>query len=48
VVYIFAGLSIVLGFIDVVAKETLMRHQAGRRRRRGGGSEEGREEDARV
>src|SRR3712207_4628558 len=36
VVYIFAGLSIILGFIDVVAKETLMRHQAGRR---GGGSE---------
>jgi voltage-gated potassium channel len=36
VVYIFAGLSIILGFIDVVAKETL-RHQTGR----GGGSEEG-------
>ena len=36
VVYIFAGLSIILGFIDVVAKETL-RRQAGRR----GGSEEG-------
>ena len=38
VVYIFAGLSIILGFIDVVAKETL-RRQAGRR----GGSEEGQE-----
>ncbi len=38
VVYIFAGLSIILGFIDVVAKETL-RHQAGR-----GGGEEGRED----
>jgi hypothetical protein len=36
VVYIFAGLGIILGFIDTVAKETL-RHQAGR----GGGSEEG-------
>ena len=39
VVYIFAGLSIILGFIDVVAKETL-RHQTGR----GGGSEEDRED----
>src|SRR5215208_2658295 len=29
VVYIFAGLSIILGFLDTVAKETL-RHQAGR------------------
>jgi voltage-gated potassium channel len=38
VVYIFAGLSIILGFIDVVAKETL-RHQTGR-----GGSEEGQED----
>ena len=38
VIYIFAGLSIILGFIDVVAKETL-RRQAGRR----GGSEEGQE-----
>jgi voltage-gated potassium channel len=36
VIYIFAGFSIILGFIDVVAKETL-RRQAGRR----GGSEEG-------
>jgi voltage-gated potassium channel len=35
VVYIFAGLSIILGFIDTVAKETL-RHRTGRR-----GSEEG-------
>lgn len=33
VVYIFAGLSIILGFIDTVAKETL-RQQA---RKRGGG-----------
>ena len=39
VVYIFAGLSIILGFIDVVAKETL-RRQAGRR----SGSEEGQED----
>src|SRR3712207_2094895 len=38
VVYIFAGLSIILGFIDVVAKETL-RHQRGR-----GGSDEGQED----
>jgi voltage-gated potassium channel len=38
VVYIFAGLSIILGFIDVVAKETLS-HQRGR-----GGSEEGQED----
>jgi voltage-gated potassium channel len=29
VVYIFAGLNIILGFLDTVAKETL-RHQAGR------------------
>jgi voltage-gated potassium channel len=34
VAYIFAGLSIILGFIDVVAKETLS-HQTGR-----GGNEE--------
>jgi voltage-gated potassium channel len=39
VVCIFAGLSIILGFIDVVAKETL-RRQAGR----GGGSEKGQED----
>ena len=38
VVYIFAGLSIILGFIDVVAKETLS-HQTGR-----GASEEGQED----
>ena len=38
VVYIFAGLSIILGVIDTVAKETLSR-QAGR-----GGSEEGQED----
>jgi voltage-gated potassium channel len=31
VVYIFAGLSIVLGFIEILAKETF-RRQAGRRR----------------
>ena len=37
-VYIFAGLSIILGFIDTVAKETL-RRQAGT-----GGSEEGQED----
>ena len=41
VVYIFAGLSIILGFIETVAKETL-RRQVGR-----GGSEEG-QEDAPV
>jgi voltage-gated potassium channel len=40
VVYIFAGLSIILGFIDTVAKETI-RRQAGT-----GGSEGGQEEDA--
>ncbi len=40
VVYIFAGLSIILGFIDTVANETL-RRQAGR-----GGGEEGQEHDA--
>lgn len=39
VVYIFAGLSIILGFIDVVAKETLSR-QTGR----DSGSEEGQDE----
>jgi len=39
VVYIFAGLSIILGFIETVAKETL-RRQAWR----GGSSEEGRED----
>jgi voltage-gated potassium channel len=39
VIYIFAGLSIILGFIDTVAKETIRRH-AGR-----DSSEEG-EEDA--
>jgi voltage-gated potassium channel len=38
VVYIFAGLSIILGFIDTVAKETL-RRQAER-----SGGEEGQEE----
>ena len=38
VVYIFAGLSIILGFIDVVAKETWS-HQRGR-----GGSDEGQED----
>jgi hypothetical protein len=37
VVYIFAGLSIILGFLDTVAKETV-RYQAGR-----DGGEEGRE-----
>jgi len=40
VVYIFAGLSIILGFIDTVAKETLRRQAASR-----GASEEGQEED---
>ena len=39
VTYIFAGLSIILGFIDTVAKQTLRRH-TGR-----AGSEEGQEED---
>ena len=39
VVYIFAGIGIILGFIDTVAKETLS-HQAGR-----GASGEGRDED---
>jgi voltage-gated potassium channel len=39
VVYIFAGLSIILGFIDTVAKETLRRQAAPR-----GASEEGQEE----
>src|SRR3712207_5567153 len=38
VIYIFAGLSIILGFIDTVAKETL-RHHAAR-----GASEEGKED----
>jgi voltage-gated potassium channel len=38
VVYIFAGLGIILGFIDTVAKETI-RRQAGE-----GGSEEGQED----
>jgi voltage-gated potassium channel len=41
VVYIFAGLSIILGFIDTVAKETLRRQAAPR-----DGREEGQEEDA--
>ncbi len=40
VVYIFAGLSIILGFIDTVAKETLRRQAAGT----SGGSEEGQED----
>ena len=39
VVYIFAGLSIILGFIDTVSKQTLSRH-TGRR----GGREEGQED----
>ena len=38
VIYIFAGLSIILGFRDTVAKQTLKRH-IGR-----GGSEEGQED----
>jgi voltage-gated potassium channel len=38
VIYIFAGLSLVLSFIETVAKETF------RSRMRGQGSEEGREE----
>jgi hypothetical protein len=38
-IYIFAGLSIILGFIETVAKETLDRH-TGR-----GGSEEGQENE---
>jgi voltage-gated potassium channel len=38
VIYIFAGLSIILGFIEIVAKETL-RLRSGR-----GGGEEGRED----
>jgi voltage-gated potassium channel len=41
VIYIFAGLSIILGFIDAVSKETLGR----RRRRRGDG---GHDEDLGV
>ena len=40
VTYIFAGLSIILGFIDTVAKQTLRRH-TGR-----AGGEEDQEEDA--
>ena len=40
VVYIFAGLSIILGFIETVAKETLRLRSSGR----GGGEE--RQEDA--
>jgi voltage-gated potassium channel len=39
VVYIFAGLGIILGFIDTVAKETLRRRAAPR-----GGSEESHED----
>jgi len=39
VVYIFAGLSIILGFIDTVAKETLGRQRSGR------SSEEGQEDE---
>ena len=39
VIYIFAGLSIIIGFIETVAKETLDR-QIGR-----GGGEEGQEEE---
>jgi voltage-gated potassium channel len=39
VVYIFAGLSIIVGFIDVVSKETVS-HQTGR----GDGSEESQED----
>ena len=39
VVYIFAGLSIILGFIDTVAKQTLRRHTG----RRGAGGEEDQE-----
>jgi voltage-gated potassium channel len=39
VIYIFAGLSIIVGFIETVAKETL-RRLAGS----GGGSEEGQED----
>jgi voltage-gated potassium channel len=39
VIYIFAGLSIIVGFIETVAKETLDR-QIGR-----GGGEEGQEEE---
>ena|SRR5215204_7469124 len=38
VIYIFAGLSIIIGFIDTVAKETLDRQTGGR-----GGSEGGQE-----
>ena len=38
VVYIFAGIGIILGFIDAVAKESLS-HQTGR-----GGSEDGQED----
>jgi voltage-gated potassium channel len=40
VIYIFAGLSIIVGFIETVAKETL-KHQRGGR----GGSEEGQEDE---
>jgi len=40
VIYIFAGLSIILGFIDTVAKETL-----GRRGSRRSSSEEGQEDE---
>jgi voltage-gated potassium channel len=40
VIYIFAGLSIIIGFIETVAKETLDRQRGGR-----GGSEEGHEDE---
>src|SRR5215212_5718351 len=40
VIYIFAGLSIILGFIDTVAKETLGRRGSSRR-----SSEEGQEDE---
>ena len=39
VIYIFAGLSIILGFIETVAKETFRRQAAPR-----GGGEEGQED----
>ena len=39
VIYIFAGLSIILGFIDTIAKETLGRQRSGR------SSEEGQEDE---
>ena len=41
VIYIFAGLSIIAGFINTIAKETLGRHTSGR----SSSSEEGQEDE---